>query len=1008
MYVVKPEMGSNGEASLLGGQEFAEAVFNQSGCVIVAVDKQGIILKVNKACELISGFTEAELVGKSYIDVLVPEELKDRARAGLERLAITKITSKIESRWKRKDGSNLLLEGSSSVMTDASGEVAYILGIGIDVTKEREAQEALRTSQERLALAIKSSQDGIWEVDVVNNEHYYSPRWKEIIGYKDEELQNDRATWFSRIHPDDLEAVRRYQGEFNQHPEMRHEVEFRMRHKDGSWRYILSRGIAIYEDGKPLRIVGCHKDITLRKLQEHALRESEAGLLDALEIANLGQWEFDLSNKSIRWTPQTYKIYGIDPDHRPLTAEELLNTVHPDDRENVRLSIKQAEETGEPYRVKRRIYRPDGELRHIVANARVVLDSEGHPVRVVGVVQDVTEQQIAEEAIHKVREQALEASRLKSEFLANMSHEIRTPMNGVIGMADLLLDTSLDQQQKEYANTIRSSADGLMSILNDILDFSKIEAGKMEIEVAEFDVLQVVEDVASLFGKVCWENGVSVVIDAEWGQPARYLGDGRRLRQILINLTSNAHKFTSAGSITLGLRTSDEGVHLWVADTGSGISPDRHHAIFESFTQADGSTTRRYGGTGLGLAIVKQLTELMGGDVALTSEQEKGSRFDVVFPLERATSELPTLPLANQSVLLVAEQQQLIDSIRTCFEQLGAAVDAVQNTNDAVVRIQCNQFNTVLVGPRIERSGWANLQKALGDSGGNIVLITHENASAPAGFDAVLSLPLTRNSIASALLSSINGSTSPSLAKTTTFSGLRVLLAEDNQVNQTVAVHQLDRMGFTVDTATNGLQAVELVRKNRYDLVLMDVQMPQMDGLAATRAIRADESLEYRPTILAMTAHAMQGDRERCLDAGMDDYISKPVRPQELLEKLIDWLDPAKLSASGIEWDYLHDLSENDPQFEREILEVYLKTTPQLMQGLVDAIRTHSFQVAIRLAHTLHGSSRSIGANQFGDLCQEIESLAEQSQAYRHVDRLERQYAELIEECQNFVTRGAE
>jgi len=1000
---INTESTSAKEANFDDVRAFAQVLFDYSACIVVVVDRNKVIRNVNRACEQVTGYSASELIGKSFFEVLTPPERREQTAESFSRLIEARGNMPVENPWQCKDGRLVIINGSTTVMCDANGDVDYVLRIGTDVTIEREAQAALQRSQERFELAVLSSQDGIWEIDNIRNDRYYSPRWKEIIGYEDDELPNDRSAWVDRIHPDDVDKVRSYQDEYNARPNDRHQVEFRMKHKDGSWRWILSRGVAVYENGKPLRIVGSHKDITDQKLQEQALKESEEGLLDALEIAKLGCWELDLQTNFIRWTPQTYRIYGLDPEKPPPTMEELLLTVHPDDRAQITASIKRTTETFEPYRVKRRIYRSDGELRHVITTARIVQDSDGKPIRVVGVVQDFTEQHVAEEAILRAREQALEASRLKSEFLANMSHEIRTPMNGVIGMADLLLDTEMSQEQRDYAMTIRTSADGLMTILNDILDFSKIEAGKLDLEISEVDVLNVVEDVATLFGRPCVEKNISLKIDAEWEKSAKYFGDATRIRQILMNLLSNSLKFTQRGSITLGLRTSEEGVHLWVADTGLGISPERHQAIFDSFTQADGSTTRRYGGTGLGLAIVKQLTDLMGGNVALSSTVGEGSQFDVVLPLERAAILSSDPLLAGQSLLIVVVDDELMGSMEPYFQSLGASVEAISDVDQAVERIRAGAFSTVVVCPRVPREAWGPLQKALGDRGGNLVLVTRNSAPAPAGFDAVINLPLTRQAVANAFLESTQTLDSEALSKKPMFSGLRVLLAEDNIVNQTVAVHQLERMGFQIDTAVTGLQAVALAAENTFDLILMDVQMPEMDGLVATQTIRANTGTGHRPVILAMTAHAMQGDRERCIEAGMDDYISKPVRPQELLEKLMEWLDPAAISASRIDWEYLHDLSENDPRFEREILDVYLKTTPALMSSLIDALRTHSYATAIRLAHTLRGSSRSIGANQFGDLCQEIESLAEQSQAYRHVDRFERQFAELIDECEKFV-----
>jgi PAS domain S-box-containing protein len=979
-----------------------EVLFDQSSCVILVVDPTGIILRANQACETSSGYAAEELVGKPFFDILCRPSQRQDSIDWLDALVGEKGFVRNEYIWVRKGGGEVFIDGSTGCVVDAEGTVQYVVGIGIDVTKQRQAQDELNRVQERFELAIQSSQDGVWEVDVTKNLYFYSPRWKEILGYEDHELPNARRTWIDNIHPDDMMEVRRYQAAYNSRPHDRHEVEYRMRHKDGSWRWILSRGIATYVDGHPTRIVGSHKDITSRKLHEQALQESESRLLEAVDLANLGLWELDLKTQTVTWSPKTFEIYGLDPGKGVPKLDELLMLYHEEDRNLVPASIRMAVDTGESYLAKRRIIRSDGETRILATTARVIKDSEGNALRAVGIVQDITEQQLSEEAILRAREQALEASRLKSEFLANMSHEIRTPMNGVSGMVDLLLDTELDQEQREYVLTIRSSADGLMTILNDILDFSKIEAGKMNLEISEIDVLKIIEEVTSMFLLPCSEKQIDLRIDADWGEEHSYYGDPTRVRQILLNLVSNALKFTNEGSIELGLRTSEEGVHLWVADTGLGISPARHHAIFDSFTQADGSTTRRFGGTGLGLAIVKQLADLMGGSVALSSTVGLGSRFDIVLPLDRAKTDVRPLPLKGHSVLLLTGLPDLISTLPRYLTALGATVNIVSDVPAAVIEISTRQYATVIVGPTVQSHLWPTLQKALGQSGGNLVLISRTNMAAPTGFDGVLTLPLTRQSVENVLL------TRPivdphSLARSPMFLGRKLLLAEDNIVNRTVAIHQLERMGFQIDTAVNGLEAVEMASKKPYDVILMDVQMPEMDGLVATQTIREQPNPEKRPVILAMTAHAMQGDRERCIEAGMDDYLSKPVRPQELLAKLMEWLGADSQSVSRINWEYLHDLSENDERFEREILDVYLKTSPDLMRSLIEAIRTHSFPAAVRLAHTLRGSSRSIGANQFGDLCQEIESLAEQNQAYRHLDRLERQFTDLIDECEKFV-----
>ncbi|MDR3692139.1 MAG: PAS domain-containing protein [Fimbriimonas sp.] len=986
-------------------QAFLSAIFQNADSAIVVFDRQGVILRVNPAYTAITGFTEADLVGKRYMDVMVPDGLIEAAHEKLSQIVQLKETIHCETPWKRKQGGVCLLKGCFTAILNPEGEIESIVGIGIDVTSEREAQAALLWSRKGFELAAEGSQDGIWDIDTLSGTHYYSPRWKEIIGYKDHELPNQFETWINRIHPDDIPAVTQYRAGFTENRDGLHEVEFRMRHKDGTWRWIVSRGKAVYDDeGNIVRVAGSHKDITQQKHDEMALKESQARLLEAQDIANLGAWELDLVTDDVWWSPKTYEIYGMDSRFSPPTMEDLQKTIHPEDRDRVRASIRHTMETGDPYRVKRRIYRPNGEMRYVVTSARILYDAEGVRSRVVGVVQDVTEQQIAEDAIMRAREQAIEASRLKSEFLANMSHEIRTPMNGVIGMAEMLLDSNLTQDQRQCAYTIRTSADGLMTILNDILDFSKIEAGKLALEDDDIDVLEIVEDVATIVGRSSQEKGLDLRIDADWSSPAQYRGDSTRIRQILTNLTSNAVKFTSQGSVTLGLRTSAEGVQLWVEDTGLGIAEERHQAIFDSFTQADGSTTRRYGGTGLGLAIVRQLVELMKGSVRLTSQPNKGSRFDVFLPLEQSESR-PIFPILNgHRVVLLTSNMHTKQYLSRFLTGIGANVSAHEDPCEVAPQVQAETSISVIVDDEsIDRDTWGSLQEISNGNNVNLVLLTVGGVSPPPGFDGTIAPPFTRKSVEHVLLERTDQFELDLLNKPALFAGMTVLLAEDNAVNQTVAVHQLERMGFQVDSVVNGRAAVEFAQKGRYDAILMDVQMPEMDGLTATGLIRKNEPDKQRVVILAMTAHAMQGDRERCIDAGMDDYISKPVRPQELVEKLMAWLKPESREASRLNWEYLHDMSNNDPEFEKEILRVYLTTMPPLMEQLSRAIRTQSHALANRVSHTLIGSSRSIGANHFADTCQEVESLSEIGQPYRHVERLERQFEELIAECLRYT-----
>ena len=1002
--LLKPEGGAL-SPSPIPSTDFGSILFDRSDCAILIVDSAGKITRVNPACLRITGFAEEDLVGQNYLEVMVPPDLLEESQQKLVTMLETFEPQHCEKRWLRKDGTCCILKGTFSVVLTPEREIDYIIGIGINVSEERAAQDALQKTQMRFELAVDGTEDGIWDRNATTGETYFSPRWKQLLGYEDDEFENSVDAWLSHIHPDDRPRVDAYVSEYVYAPKPRHVIDYRMRHRDGTWRWIHSQGKAIYGDnGEIVRVAGSNRDITNQKVAELALRESEMRLREAQDIARLGTWELDLATDQVWWSPQTYFIYGLDPDQAPLSMEKLLETVHPDDRATVRESIKHTLKTGDPYRVKRRIYRPSGELRHIVTSARILVDENGTRSRVVGVVQDVTDQQNVEDTIVKAREQALEASRLKSEFLANMSHEIRTPMNGVIGMAEMLLESKLDQEQQKVAYTIKASADGLMTILNDILDFSKIEAGKLSLEEAEVDILAVVEDVATILSRSCQEKGLTLKIDADYSKSCTYLGDPTRIRQILLNLASNAVKFTSSGEVTMGISPSLEGVQLWVQDTGLGIAIDRHRAIFDSFTQADGSTTRQFGGTGLGLAIVRQLVDLMVGSVALISTPGKGSRFDVFLPLEKRESAANSSLYAGLTMVFVSESPETGQTVSQFFGKLGVKTIVVTSSDEVSSLMQDGNVEIVLVDEQTTpRQDWGTLVSLQADSDVRLILLSSVSTSTPSGFTGTLTRPLTRNEIYHAIDSTSNVKKQVTAHEEAQYSGRRLLLAEDNIINQQVAEFQAARLGFQIDVANNGREAVEMALNNPYDVILMDIQMPEMDGLMATAQIRRKENPEHRAIIIAMTAHAMQGDRERCLDAGMDDYISKPVRTQELVDKLKTWLGNDDQTVSKINWNLLHEISDNDQDFEREIISIYVHMMPAIVNQLIQAIQLRNHVTANRLAHTLKGSSRSIGANQFGDICDEIEQLSSANQPISNIERLRQQFDELIADCEKFL-----
>jgi signal transduction histidine kinase/DNA-binding response OmpR family regulator len=513
-------------------------------------------------------------------------------------------------------------------------------------------------------------------------------------------------------------------------------------------------------------------------------------------------------------------------------------------------------------------------------------------------------------AANQLASAAQSANRAKSEFLANMSHEIRTPMNGVIGMTELLLDTPLTEIQHDFALTIRSSADSLLSLINDILDFSKIEAGKMTFETLDLDLLEIAEEVVDLFIHRAESKGLRLVCDVQPGLPVLQ-GDPTRVRQVMMNLMANAIKFTHEGSVSIAINATSVAngsadIRIEIADTGIGISANRLESIFASFTQADGSTTRRYGGTGLGLTISRQLANLMGGRIEVESEVGKGSKFRVCFTFPIAESERPHTETASMTgkkvVVMVDDEFSRQPAVRQ-LRSWGCEVFEAADPDDAV-RLAGEVVPDFAVISYLDRDvdclGLATKLRAVGLRDPlPLVLITTLSLRdmIPDGdlemFTSILIRPVRQRNLlltAKKVLRQLEpGATMEHDPPARRLEGTRVLLAEDNTINQRIAVQVLKTAGCIVEAVETGDQALEALARSEYDVVLMDCQMPVMDGFTATAEIRASGEPWSRVPIIAVTANAMNGDRERCLESGMDDYVSKPIKPAQLLEMLGKW-----------------------------------------------------------------------------------------------------------------------
>jgi two-component system, sensor histidine kinase and response regulator len=994
------------------------------------------------ACEM-NGFLREELIGHS-IDVLnVTEGTQEERDAYMKQLREAG-TINLETFHSRKDGTTFPVEVSTSLIK--VGQRELVIGLDRDITERKKIEEALAREQYLLNALLDNTPDYIYFKDTKSRFIKTSKSHAKAFGLDDpaQVVGKSDFDFFTEEH-----ARQAYEDE----QELIRTGQLLVKEEKETWpdkpdTWVIATKMPLRDQqGNIIGTFGTSKDITERKQIEAELIREKQFLETLNQNSPVAIVVLDNHENIVSCNPAFERLYGYEmAEIVGQNLDTLITT--PETIQEAHVYTQQAM-NGMVHGIGKR-RRKDGALVTVqLYGVPVIVD--GEKVGAFAIYHDITE-------LDRTRREAEEANRAKSEFLANMSHEIRTPMNGVIGMLELALDTPLTAEQRDYLQTSLHSAEALLTLLNDILDFSKIEAGRLELDKINFNLRNTVEDVAYTLAKRAHEKGLEIACLIHPDLISDLRGDPGRLRQILVNLVGNAIKFTHQGEIIIQAEPIEETethtrVHFAVQDSGIGISYERQAAVFDRFTQADGSTTRKYGGTGLGLTICKQLVDAMGGKIGVQSIPGVGSTFwfDVNFEKQyrekRGTGPLTPGPanLLEARILIIDDNQINRIVLKKNVEAIGSRVDAVISGAKGLESLRNayragDPYHVVLLDMQMPGMDGEQTARAIKSDPAvkdvKIIILTSMGQRGDAarlealGCSAYLLKPVKQQLLFDAIVEVLGRQQDQSQSLVTRHTiaeqkklDLRILLAEDNPINQKLAIVLLQKAGYSVDAVGNGAEALEKVQANPYSAVLMDVQMPEMDGLEATHLIRElEKDTGQHIPIIAMTAHAMQGDRERCLEAGMDDYVSKPLEPkvlfnvlerwartdEEPVEEVQDYSSPAdvfsadlddglfgeegpaveetKVSAPAFEtisyadalpvnFDAALNRFDGDRDFMMTMFKEYKEHLPGRLNEIHVALQERNAGSLARLAHNLKGISLNFSADPVADIALKLEEI---------------------------------
>ncbi|HSK17138.1 MAG TPA: PAS domain S-box protein [Gaiellaceae bacterium] len=1003
------EDDARAEAEGLAGDDsggFFRALLEVSPTAIVTIDRDANVTSWNPAAEHLFGYTRADAIGRN-VDELIASTPELRAEAaGYSGQATEGGYLRATTRRMRKDGTLVDVDLLAAPVV-VGGEQVATFAIYHDISE-------LQRQKQYYQSLLELSPTAIVTVDSEANVTSWNPAAERLFGYTRDEAIGRNV--------DDLVArspeVRAEAEDVNRQAAGREQIHLvtRRTRKDGTLVDVDVVAAPIVVGGEPVATFAIYHDVS-------ELQRQKQYLSSLLEVSPTAIVTIDRDANVTSWNPAAERLFGYTREEALGRNVDELVASSAELRSEATGYSTQASGGGYVRGTTRRV-RKDGTIVDVDLLAAPVVVG-GEQVGTFAIYHDISE-------LVGARREADAANRAKSAFLATMSHEIRTPMNAVIGMSGLLLETELTREQREFAEVIATSADALLTIIDEILDFSKIEAGKLELEHDAFELRGCLESALDVVAARAAEKGLDLAYLLDPEVPRSIVSDPTRLRQILINLLSNGVKFTEAGEVVASASSQplDDGrhrLHFSVRDTGIGIAPERMDRLFQSFSQVDASTTRRYGGTGLGLAISKRLAEMMGGTVWADSEPGEGSTFHVTIVAEAARSlpesyEEPSQPdLSGKRVLVVDDNATNREILVRYAESWGMRAQTTGSPGEALEWVRRGDpFDLALLDMQMPEMDGLALARALRRERDAktlpLVLLSSlgrrpEDGPARVGFAAQLAKPIKASQLYETLVGVLAARSSAAPAPAACAAApaasqpLRILLAEDNEMNRKVALALLARMGYGADLAANGLDALAALERKRYDVVLMDVEMPQLDGLETTRRIRARWPGEGGPRVIAMTAKAMQGDRELCLEAGMDDYLAKPIRRQELAEALARSERPRPVDAPTtgegevLSPTALDDLEETvgDRTFVSDLIDTFLAESPRLVSALRDGLAQRDDDEVRRAAHTLKSNARTFGAGALADACEELEGFARESRLDEAAKALERMEAELTQ-----------